>query len=185
MTRKLVEDLHQDFISKSGTKRIFGILNFMLVNGQVAGCKISGIIQNKLHNKMWRLCVADLMLQWKDPHKVSYDSPCCSYIIVEHGKWNLGKEWKVKRPRCIVCGFETSIRDGLKLIVEGCTNARCKKNMVCCSNPGCNIMAYVHSGGENKRFIFHVPGFIRKTCFEIAHDDMFRGMFAETNNLAS
>ncbi len=84
----------------------------------------------------------------------------------------------------MVCGFETSIREGLKLTVEGCTDARCKKNMVCCSNHGCNIIAHVHSSGENKRFIFNIPCFIGKTCFEIAHDDTFRGMYSEINNLA-
>ncbi len=52
-----------------------------------------------------------------------------------------------------MCGFEASIRDGLKLIVEGCTNARYKKTMVCCSNPVCDIIAHAHSGGKNKRFI--------------------------------
>ncbi len=82
-----------------------------------------------------------------------------------------------------MCGFGTSIREGLKLTVEGCTDARCKKNILCCSNPGCNIIAHVHSSGENKRFIFNVPCFIGKTCYEIAHNDTFRGMFAETNNL--
>ncbi len=34
------------------------------------------------------------------------------------------------------------------------------------------------------RFILNVPCFIGKTCFEIAHDDTLRGMFADTNNLA-
>ncbi len=46
-------------------------------------------------------------------------------------------------------------------------------------------MVHVHSSGENKRLIFNVPCFIEKTCFEIAHDDTFRGMIADTNNLAS
>ncbi len=84
-----------------------------------------------------------------------------------------------------MCGFETSIRDGLKLTVEGCTDARCKKNMVQCSNPECDIIAHAHINAENKRLIFNEPSFIGKTCFEIAHDDAFRGMFAETNNVES
>ncbi len=74
--------------------------------------------------------MADFMLQWKDPHDIIYDSPLCSEIIVEHEKHSLGNKWKGKRPRCIVCGLKTSIRDGFKLTVEGCTDARCKKNMV-------------------------------------------------------
>ena len=57
--------------------------------------------------------------------------------------------------------------------------------MVCCSNPGCNIIAHAHCSGENKRLIFNAHCFIGKTYFEIAHDDTFRGMFAETNNLVS
>ncbi len=93
------------------------------------------------------------------------------------------KKWKYKCPRCLVCGFETSIRDGLKLKFEGCTDARCKKSMVCCSNPGCNIKAHAHINGESKNFFFNVPSFIGKTCVEIAHEDAFRGMFLETNNL--
>ncbi len=64
-----------------------------------------------------------------------------------------GKEWKGKRPRCIVCGFETSIREGLKLIVEGSTDDRCKKNMVCCSSPGCDIIAHAHIGQEKRYLI--------------------------------
>ncbi len=47
--------------------------------------------------------------------------------------------------RCVVCGFETSIREGFKLTVERCTGFRCKKYFVCWSNPGCKIIALSHS----------------------------------------
>ena len=90
-----------------------------------------------------------------------------------------------KRPRCWVCGFETSIRKGLKVTVKGCTDARCKKNMVQCSDPTCDIIAHSHMDGENKRFIFDIPCFVVKTCFDIAHDDRFRGMFVENNSAES
>ena len=60
-----------------------------------------------------------------------------------------------------------------------------QKNMVCCSQPGCDVVAHAHRSGENKRFIFKVPSFSGKTCFEIAHDSTFRGMFTETNNFGS
>lgn len=46
--------------------------------------------------------------------------------------------WKYcngENPRCIVCGLETNIRGGFGLQVEGCTEPRCKPNMVCCNNP--------------------------------------------------
>ncbi len=111
-------------------KGFLGILDFMMVNRRVAwnmSCEIPGIIRKKLNNRMWRVCVADLMLQWNDPHDASNDSTNIFEIVAEHKQQNLGNEWKGKRPRCIVCGFETSIRDGLKLTIEGCTDARCKK----------------------------------------------------------
>ncbi len=160
----------------------------MLVNRWVAwkrSCNIPGVIPRKFSNRMWRVCVTNLILQWKDPQDTCYDSPQGIEIFVGHEHQHLGKEWKCKCLRWLVCRFKTSIRDGLKLTDEGCTDARCKKNMVCSSNPGCNIMVHVHSSGENKRLIFNVPCFIEKTCFEIAHDDTFRGMIADTNNLAS
>ncbi len=71
--------------------------------------------------------MADLMLQWNDPHEVSYDLTPNNEILAEHKQQNLGIEWKGKRPRCVVCNYETSIRDGLKLHIDGCTDARCKK----------------------------------------------------------
>ncbi len=79
-------------------KGFLGIFYFMLVNGQVAwnmSCKIPGIIQNKLNNRMWRVCVADLMLQWNDPREVSYNSPCSSEIMLnmKNGIW--GRNGKV------------------------------------------------------------------------------------------
>ena len=43
----------------------------MLGNRWVAwnrSCEIPGIIPKILKNRMWRVCVADLMLQWNDPH---------------------------------------------------------------------------------------------------------------------
>ncbi len=57
--------------------------------------------------------------------------------------------------------------------------------MVCCSNPGCDSVAYLHTSTENKRFIFSVPGFVCKNCFDISHDEKFIGMLSENNNLGS
>lgn len=75
---------------------------------------------------MLRVCVADLMLQWRNPHDISYNHPQGSEVLANHKQQNLGIGWKGRWPRCLICGFETGIRDGLKLIVEGCTDARCK-----------------------------------------------------------
>ncbi len=86
-------------------KDYLGVLNFMLVYGQVAwnmSCKITGIIRTKLNNQMWRVCIADLMLQWKDLHDISYNSPESVEIIVDHEPKQLGKEWRGKCPRCLV-----------------------------------------------------------------------------------
>ncbi len=57
--------------------------------------------------------------------------------------------------------------------------------MVCCSNPGCKIIAHSHTSLEDKRFLFGILGFEGKTCFEIAHYDKFAGVFVETTNLES
>ncbi len=69
----------------------------MLVNGKVAwnmSCKILGIIRTKLNNQTWRVCIADIMLQWKDPSDISYDLTDSIDIIVGHKPKQLGKEWK-------------------------------------------------------------------------------------------
>ncbi len=60
------------------------------------------------------------MLQWKVPHGISYNSPESVDIIVGNEPKQLGKEWKGKHSRCLVCGFKTNIRNGLKLTVDGC-----------------------------------------------------------------
>ncbi len=169
-------------------KGFLGNLDFMMVNGRVAwnmSCDIQGIIRTKLNNRMWRVCVADLMLQWRDPQEPVQNNSKSVGFQVRHEQQHLTKEWRGKHPRCWVCGFETSMRNGLKVTVEGCTDARCKKNMVQCSNPTCDIIAHSHMDGENKRFIFDIPCFVGKTCFDIAHDNRFRGMFVENNNAES
>ncbi len=56
----------------------------------------------------------------------------------------------------------------MNVMVKGCTDARCKKNMVQCSNPTCDIIAHSCIDGENKRFIFDIPCFVGKSCFDIA-----------------
>ncbi len=56
---------------------------------------------------MMRVCVTNLMLQWKDPQDISYNSFHCGVIIIEHKQQNLWKEWKGKCPRCLVSGFKT------------------------------------------------------------------------------
>ncbi len=77
-------------------KGFLAILDSMLVNRWVAwnmSCKIPEIIWKKRNNRMWRVCVANLLLQWKDLHDISYDSPHCSEILIRHKQQNLGKEW--------------------------------------------------------------------------------------------
>jgi len=98
-----------------------------MVNGRVAwnmSCDIQGIIRTKLNNRMWRVGVADLMLQWRDPQEPVQNNSKSIGFQVRHEQQHLAKEWRGKRPRCWVCGFETSMRNGLKVTVEGCTDAR-------------------------------------------------------------
>ncbi len=55
--------------------------------------------------------MADLMLQWKDPYEIYQDSHEGDTNLIGHEQQQLGREWRGKMSRCLVCGFETSIRD--------------------------------------------------------------------------
>ncbi len=77
-------------------KRFLGY--FGLVNGLVAwnmSRGIPGIIRTKDNNQMWRVCMADLMLQWKDLYDISNNSPEGVELLVGHEQQPLGKNGKV------------------------------------------------------------------------------------------
>ncbi len=67
------------------------------------------------------------MLQWRDLYDQSSDSHDAIKLVFGHDKQQLGKKLKGEHQRCLVCSYKTSIREGLKLKVEGCTDARCKQ----------------------------------------------------------
>ncbi len=54
------------------------VVDFMMVNRQMTwnmSCDIPGIIHEKMNSCLWRVYMADVMLQWKDPHEISCDPP--------------------------------------------------------------------------------------------------------------
>ncbi len=100
-----------------------------------------------------------------------------SKLLLDTTNSNLGRNGKV-----MVCGFETSIKERLKLKVEGCTDARGKKK-VCCSNPGCEMLNICILALKNKQFIFSVPAVVGKICFNTAHYDIFKWIIADSTIL--
>ncbi len=76
-------------------KGFLGVLDFMMVNGRVAwnmSCDIQGIITTKLNKRMWRVGVADLMLQWRDPQEPVQNNSKSVGFQVRHEQQHLAKE---------------------------------------------------------------------------------------------
>ncbi len=77
LIRKLVEDLLLDRSSRKGTKKFiwdYLISCWSIYELHGLCLKNSWNYRTKLNNQMWRVCIADSMLQWKDLHDTLYDS---------------------------------------------------------------------------------------------------------------
>ena len=89
------------------------------------------------------------------------------------------KESIIKRPVCMVCSMEETVKN--KVFSETCVQVKARKHsrrvkfLGKCTNPGCDIVAHTCNPRESK--VSNLSPFQDLTCFEIAHTRNCDGLF--------
>ncbi len=153
----------------------------MLVNSCITwniSAQVKGNIRDMVNNTEWRVNVAQLMLNWKDPI-IEDDS-----ITVPPPVWENHNAIPISNSPtscvwCVVCGLETSIWKSLQIQIVD-TYDRSSNFMAKCCNQHCDIIVNTHVLSDIKWMIFEFFGFLGLTCFEITHNNLYIGLFASS-----
>ena len=128
-------------------------MDFMLVNGHVSwnmSAKLKEIFRTTIDNSTWRMYVAKLMLNWKDP-MVECETTILSPVDTDnHCLKPVSKSANI-HIWCVVCSLETSIPTSLGIqIVDICDQS--SNHIATCTNPNCDIIARSQVSSTQKIF---------------------------------
>lgn len=106
-------------------------------------------------------------------------SECAGTSIRESGHTPMHIE-SAERHCCVVCKLEEVWRkeDGLK--DPRTKNARCQKFLAGCSHKECQVIAHVIPMDHDRK-IFKMTAFRGLSCYEIAHSEQCRGLWATSS----
>ncbi len=164
-------------------KSYLGIIDFMLINGHVAwnmSAKLKGVFRTMIDNSIWRMFVAELMLNWKDPMVECETTTMLTHVVND----NHCPKQVIKLANvyiwCFVCGLETSIQKRIGIqIVDICDQS--SNHMATCTNPNCNIIAQSHVSPTSRLLVLKIPHFVWLSFFEIARHELSTGLFSSTS----
>ncbi len=86
--------------------------------------KLKGVLRTTLDNSKWRMFVAKLMLNWKDP-MVECETTISSPVDTDNHCPKPISKSAYECVQCVVCSLETSIQNSLGIqIVDACDQSQ-------------------------------------------------------------
>ncbi len=154
----------------------------MLVNGHVSwnmSAKLKEIFRTTIDNSTWRMYVAKLMLNWRDPMVECERTILLPVLTDNHFLKPISKSSKVC-VWCVVCGLKTNIQKILELnLLIFVTIFKSHDNLYQFKSwYNCTFTGFFNP----KNFFFKIPQFVGLSCFKIAHHELSMGLFSVTSS---